>query len=155
MKRDIALQPLSHQHHNTLMGCLLIKKGVEKQADKSVLKDFILNWWQKDLQQHMQSEEKVLLPYLSQHQFDKSYLHIIHRDHETFRVLGDRLKLHNDGYGLYNIYADLVEQHIRFEERVVFQKIEEDFSRQQLSQLEQKMPAESRKCSDYPVKFWE
>ena len=155
MKRDIALQPLSHQHHNTLMGCLLIRKGIENKADKKVLKDFTLNWWQKDLQKHMEAEEKILLPYLSQHQFNKSYIKVIYHDHETLRVLGERLKINDDDYELYIIYTDLVEQHIRFEERIVFQKIQEDFSREQLSQLEQKMPLETRKCSDYPVKFWE
>ena len=155
MKRDISLQPLSHQHHNALMGCLLIRKGVEKKADKKVLKDFTLNWWQQDLQQHMQAEEKVLLPYLSQHQFNKSYLHVIRREHDTIRLLADRLRVQEDGYRLYNIYADLVEQHIRFEERIAFNKIQEDFSKEQLSELENQLVDNSRKCSDYPVKFWE
>ena len=155
MKRDTALQPLSHQHHNSLMGCLLVKKGVEKRADKKVLKDFILNWWQADLQKHMQAEEKVLLPYLNQHKFDKSYLNVISREHDTIRLLADRLRQHEDGYRLYSIYAEMVEQHIRFEERVVFEKIQEKFSSQQLAALEKQMPVESRQCTDYPVKFWE
>jgi hemerythrin-like domain-containing protein len=155
MKRDTALQSLSHQHHNSLMGCLLVRKGVEKKADKKVLKDFIVNWWQKDLQSHMQAEEKVLLPYLDKHRFNKSYLNVISRDHDMIRLLTDRLRVHEDGYRLYSIYADLVEQHIRFEERVVFEKIQEKFSHEDLAILEKQLPVESRKCSDYPVKFWE
>ena len=155
MKRDISLQPLSHQHHNALMGVLLLRKGIEKNADKKILKDFTVNWWQKQLDQHMLTEEKVLLPYLSKHQFNKTYLNVIHRDHETIRLLGDRMKVHEDGYNLYNVYADLVEQHIRFEERVVFQKIQEDFSPQQLSQLQNHLPESGTQFTDYPVKFWE
>ena len=155
MKRDTALQPLSHQHHNSLMGCLLIRKGVEKKADKKVLKDFILNWWQTDLQKHMQAEENILLPYLSQRKFHKSYLDVIARDHDTIRLLADRLRVHENGYRLYSIYADIVEQHIRFEERVVFEKIQEKFTPQELATLEKQLPAENRKCMDYPVKFWE
>ena len=155
MKRDTALQPLSHQHHNSLMGCLLVRKGVEKKADKKVLKDFILNWWESDLQKHMHAEEKVLLPYLNKHRFNQSYLNVIFRDHDTIRVLTDRLRVHEDGYRLYSIYADFVEQHIRFEERVVFEKIQEKFSHEELATLEKQLPSENRKCSDYPVKFWE
>lgn len=154
MKRDLTLQPFSHQHHNALMGCLLIRKGIDKKADKKILKDFMLNWWQEDLQKHMQSEEKVLLPYLSQHGFNKSYLNVILRDHETIRLLSERLNVQEEGYRFYHIYADLVEQHIRFEERVVFRQIQEDFSEQQLAQLHP-LPGNNRKCSDYPVKFWE
>jgi len=70
MKRDAALQPLSHQHHNALMGVLLIRKGIEKKADMRVIKDFMLNWWQQDLDRHMMAEEKNLLPFLAQNQFD-------------------------------------------------------------------------------------
>lgn len=154
MKRIEALQPLSHQHHNALMGSLLIKKGVSKKAEKKVLKDFLLQLWNQDIQRHMQTEEEILLPMIarSERQFDS----IIKRDHETLRLLADRIRIHEDGYTPFEVFADLLEQHIRFEERVVFAKIQENLSDEQLQKLSDSFSAlSSRKCQDYPVKFWE
>ena len=156
MKRDTALQPLSHQHHNELLGCLLIKKGVSKKADKKVLKEFILRFWDEDLKQHINDEENILLPYLSGHPVSQQYKQIIKRDHDMIRLLAERVRFHDDGYTLFNVFAALVEEHIRFEERVVFGKIQEQLSESQRLQLQSALQSLSgRKCTDYPVKFWE
>jgi hypothetical protein len=56
MKRDVHLQPLSRQHHNALMAVLLLKKGVQKQADVTVMKDFILFIWEHELVHHFEAE---------------------------------------------------------------------------------------------------
>lgn len=156
MKRDVALQPLSHQHHNELMGCLLIKKGVKKQADKKVLKDFTLRFWKDDLQQHLHTEESVLFPWLQRHHFEDQLITVLRRDHDTIRTVAERVETQDNGYTVFNAFAELVEQHIRFEERVVFRKIQESLPDQELKQLESALPAAAaKKCTDYPVKFWE
>ena len=154
MKRDSALQPLSHQHHNALTGCLLIKKGVQKKADKKILKDFVQRLYKDDLLQHLDAEEKFVFPMLDR--IDAHYRSIAQADHERIRVLGERVNVHEDGYALYSAIANLVEQHIRFEERVIFNKMQENLSDAELQQLSGSLQGlQVRKCSDYPVKFWE
>ena len=60
MQRNKNLQPLSRQHHNGLLMVLLLSKGVRKQANIQVMADFILDAWQKELQQHFKMEEEFL-----------------------------------------------------------------------------------------------
>lgn len=154
MKRDVTLQPLSHQHHNALMGCLLLKKGVQKKADKKVLKDFALRLFNEDIQHHMNAEEKFIYPHLDK--LGYPYKTIVRREHETIRLLADRLRIHEDGYLVFSTFADFLEQHIRFEERVVFNKLQESLNDQDRSALNTSLNGlPARKCSDYPVRFWE
>ena len=65
IKRSIELQPLSRQHHNGLFFCLLLEKGVKKQADKILMRDFCQYFWEKDLEHHFELEEKDLTPFSS------------------------------------------------------------------------------------------
>jgi hypothetical protein len=154
MKRVLALQPLSHQHHNTLTACLLIKKGIQKKADKKVLRDFTMKLWNDDVRHHMQAEEQFVSPHLKK--VNAQYDSLVKRDHETLRLLAERIKVSENGYTVYNVFASLLEQHVRFEERVVFNKMQEHLSEPELSQLGASLNGLSgKKCTDYPVKFWE
>lgn len=154
MKRDSALHPLSHQHHNALTGCLLIRKGVQKGADKKVLNDFTRQLFNDDILGHLDAEEKFMFPALDK--LGGGYKSILKNDHDRLRVLGERLSMQNNGYALYSAIANLLEQHIRFEERVVFNKLQEKLSESEMQQLGQSLNGiQARKCSDYPVKFWE
>ncbi len=138
------------------MGCLLLRKGVEKQADKKVMRDFTVRFWKDTIEKHLIAEEQVLLPYLVKNQFNKQYLNMIERDHETIRLIAERITSHSNGYTIYGVFAGLLEAHIRFEERVVFEKAQEKFSSEQLHALNLDAAApSSRQCTDYPVKFWE
>lgn len=154
MKRDEALHPLSHQHHNALVGCLLIRKGILKNADRSVLKDFTLSLYNDDIQHHLRSEEKYIYPHLDR--LHLPYKEIITREHETIRVLAERIRVHENGYLDLATFADFLESHIRFEERVVFNRLQESLDEQGRNSLQQDIAGiNARKCSDYPVKFWE
>ena len=59
----------------------------------------------------------------------------------TYRLLGD--------------LADQLEQHVRFEERIVFPSLETNLSEDQLKQLQLQDDQHSAICNTYPVKFWE
>jgi hypothetical protein len=42
--------------------CLLIQKGLKINADAEVMKEFIQDFWYKDLQHHFELEERFLEP---------------------------------------------------------------------------------------------
>lgn len=156
MKRSNGLQPLSRQHHDELLSCLLIKKGVSKKADLKVLTDFTNLFWKDDLTKHIKAEEEILLPFLVKHRFENRFINILKTDHSLINVLIDRLNTFDKRHKLFQIFADLVEQHIRFEERFVFEKIQEQLGEKELDELGLQLNnIQYRKCTDYPVKFWE
>ena len=156
MQRDKNLQPLSVQHHNELLSCLLIKKGVQKEADIKTLMDFTNVFWKDDLKKHMETEEEVLIPFLVKHKFEDRFIKIIKTDHSIIRSILERLNTFDRRHRIFEIFANMVEQHIRFEERFIFGRVQEVLSENELRELGGKLNAiPNRTCTDYPVKFWE
>jgi hemerythrin-like domain-containing protein len=153
MKRHKELQPLSRQHHNALMAVLLLKKGVQKKADVQVMQDFILFVWKDELMPHFEQEEQWLY---SSHQ----QLHSLHQqmllEHEAIRELVEKFKTSITSFETIKTFYELLEQHIRFEERIYFPALEQYLSAEELLSLEIHLadtPGES--CARFPVKFWE
>jgi hemerythrin-like domain-containing protein len=156
MKRDVSLQPLSRHHHDALMACLMIEKGVRKQTDLKVLQDFTRQLWDKDLNDHFKLEETHLVPSLRQKQFPEYILQSLLRDHELLRVLSARILNGGASYKGFLAFSTLLEQHVRFEERLVFEKAQEMLPEQELRQVGSHFPDNKNAfCKNYPVKFWE
>ena len=154
MKRAEALQPLSHQHHNSLMACLLLKKGIARQASQSTLNDFLSKFYREDIEPHFEAEEKHLFPLLDQ--MKPSYGKILRSDHTLLRALAPRFLNHFASFDYLASFVTLLETHIRFEERLVFNFVQEHLSPIAQADLEKKLSAlRAKRCTDYPVKFWE
>ena len=139
MKNESALQVLSHQHTDDRQKCQQIMKEIGRQGNKEAVKKEILAFWNTNLKRHVDAEESVLIPFLAKHQFNIEYLNVLRREHDTIRTLAQRIPLHDDGYYLYKAFLTLVDQHTNFEEKVVFRKMQEAFSEQQLAQLDASM----------------
>ncbi len=156
MKRSINLQPLSKHHHDELLGCLIIKKGVQKNADIIILKDFTNKFWNDHLKNHLDLEENVLIPFLVKHGFENRYIKMLRTDHLIINVVLERLNKFDSRPKVCAIFANLVEQHIRFQERFIFGIMQESISETQLEELRLQLNGiHQSRCIDYPVKFWE
>jgi len=156
MKREEQLQPLSHQHHNGLMAALLLKKGVEKAADPSVMGDFILSVWNNELRNHFIKEEVYLHPHVLQITVLMEKYEQMKAEHHQIRHLVDSIRNQGATASLVTDFYHLLEKHIRFEERELFPFIEEHIQQDQLNELGRNIEQlKSKACSDYPVKFWE
>lgn len=156
MKRHERLQPLSRQHHNGLLAALLLKKGVAKKANQEIMSDFILNFWKKDLKDHFNSEEKYLLPALAGSGFDKNLNERLLEEHATLRGYIHAIEqLPPASIQQIEEFYQLLEQHIRFEERTYFPTAERALSEEQLRDIGEKLNDEGENCMNYPIKFWE
>lgn len=153
-KRSIELQPLSRQHHNGLFFCLLLEKGVKKQADIILMRDFCMFFWENDLQHHFGLEETHLVS-LASHVELKEGINQMMAEHEQIRQLFQRNEKQADETVFVQLYQ-LVEKHIRFEERELFPLIESVISNDELYEIGHAFEGETDKnCSAYPIKFWE
>ncbi len=156
MTKDEILTPLSRLHQDELMSCLIIKKGVQKNADILLLTDFTNSFWKDELQQHIEQEEQVLIPFLVKHRFEDRFIRIMKTDNLIIQSIFERLNTFDRRHKVFEIFANLVEQHIRFKERIVFEKVQELFSEKELEELGSKLnKIRNKKCTEYPVKFWE
>jgi len=141
MKRHENLQPLSRQHHNGLLAVLLLEKGIKRGADTRQLCDFI-NWiCTEDLDLHFSLEEQHLVPLMDEH-----------------RLLQELKMQINAALNPSDAaaFADLLEKHIRFEERVVFPAAEQYLTPDEMNELGSVLSVhDDQNCMRYPIKLWE
>ena len=93
MKRSESLQSYSREHHDALMFCLLLKKGVRKNVELTTLKDFIHQFWHHDLEPHFENEERVLVPLLERFQFPLNIISSIKLGHDIIRTIQHRIDM--------------------------------------------------------------
>lgn len=156
MKRSEHLHVLSHQHHNGLMAVLLLKKGIAKNADIYVMQDFILQLWENELRKHFLAEELELNPDLLELPEIADLYQRMKEEHAQIRALILQLKSAPAATEQIRNFYELLEQHIRFEERELFERIQVHVTPGVLEQVGKRLEAlPTGSCDRYPVKFWE
>jgi len=132
MKRHEALVPLSREHHHLLILAQVLKHDVPAYPNMPTTpaeqRTYALARFDDLLSAHFRWEEEVLLP-LAERYGDKlcRLAHQVRTDHAAIRTAFDNLKTATD--------LDLPQQldalghqlaaHVRFEERIFFQKMQD------------------------------
>ena len=149
MKRHPALYTLSHDHHQGLILAQQIKKGAPQyKGMPSTLdgrKEYTITFYKTDLVKHFQDEEVILFPAVKNKNddLDKKIAEIIseHRKMETLiRDLEKTDQLEN----ALDEFGQLLEKHIRKEERELFVEIEKVLSEEELQVISEEI-SQSRK----------
>lgn len=146
VKRHEALKNLSREHHQGLLLCWHIKEGLKKKVDPLRIRSYADFVWENHLKMHFETEEKFLFPILEEENELIKRAQYEHRKLESlFNSEGQILKI------LEHIKEEL-EAHIRFEERVLFNLIQEKATEDQLRVLEVNSPGSS--CIIWDDEFW-
>lgn len=147
IKRHKALRNLSREHHDGLVFALRLQKGVSKKADLQSMEEYATWFWENHLLLHFQLEEERLFPMLEgeyelvseaidQHQDLKMLFQIQQKTHADFK----------------RIY-ELLQKHIRLEERELFNLIQSTLSEQQLAIYEE-VHKNQQSCAMWQTPFW-
>ncbi len=130
MKRDEALAPLSRQHHQVLYRAMRLKR-----TEDLSLRDDALSFFAEE-DRHFGVEERVLLPaWLAwASEGDHAMARRVAEEHLAIRIALRELSAEAEPAAL-NRFGELLEAHVRFEERELFPRIEEDLSEAQLEEL--------------------
>lgn len=126
IKRDKNIQPLSRDHHHTLLLSWKLRKGFSKGVAPERMKAYT-DWFFKDhVLPHFRIEEEYLFPVLGQdHEMIKRALAEHRRLERLFRDEKDITR------SLHLIEEEL-ELHVRYEERELFNEIQDQASSEQL-----------------------
>lgn len=155
MKRNKNLQPLSRQHHNALMAVLLLRKGVQKNVDANVMKDFILSVWNDELKTHFTDEEEWMIPNAENEELHMMYKQVLN-EHQQLRAFIRQFEMNISTIEIIEQFYKLLDHHIRFEERIFFPAIEKHFTTTQLETIcKHTKDTHTESCASFPVKFWE
>ncbi|MBE2230502.1 MAG: hemerythrin domain-containing protein [Chitinophagaceae bacterium] len=147
-KRHPSLQPLSREHHQALLLCWKLRQGFAKGIDAERIKKYADWFYTTYLLPHFHTEEKYLFPILGpNHPGVAKALKEHQRLNALFTQTGDT------GHILRQIAFEL-EQHVRFEERELFNDIQQAASPGQWQQLEE-MHQEEKFFENIEDRFWE
>jgi hypothetical protein len=119
IKRNEFLTPLSREHHHGLLLCWKIRTGYRKNIETGRIQDYAHWFYTNHLHAHFEVEEKHVFPILGDgDELVKRAL----MEHRKLRRLFEAVKVEPKNLGLIE---EKLEAHIRFEERILFNKIQE------------------------------
>ena len=131
IKRDKNIQPLSRDHHHTLLLCWKIRKGFSKGVDPRRMKTYTDWFFESHVLPHFEIEEKYLYPILGEEDVMVKKALAEHR----------RLKdLFNDEKAVeksLHLIEEELDLHVRFEERELFNKIQAAATEGQLALIKE------------------
>lgn len=132
IKRHISLQPLSREHHHTLVLVWKIRKAIREHVELDRVDQYVSWFYQQYVISHFTMEEKYIFPVLgNQHE-------MIVRALDEHKRLKGYFEAKGKDENAYMELADLLEKHIRFEERLLFNAIQELATEQQLATITEK-----------------
>lgn len=147
MKRNENLVPLSRDHHFGLLCCWKIKQGIKKGASYERIKNYINYFWQENLIKHFEIED-IILSETSNFQIQ------MENEHREIHKLINTINQSED-IALLATFAEALQSHIRFEERVFFPHLEEHISEKEMMKIGEKLNDIHHKEEDhYTDEFW-
>jgi hemerythrin-like domain-containing protein len=132
-RRNQALVPLSHDHHHGLVAAVRMKGGQSPYRDAAGLADAVARLWSTELDAHFAKEETILfaVPY------SPAAAAMVARaleEHAAIRALVARFA-EGAGETILRDFGELLERHIRFEERELFPAIEAELDEETLAAM--------------------
>lgn len=139
MKRNEALQPLSRDHHRALEIALKLRRATD--ADVETIRREFVAFWHDHGALHFRVEEDVLLPAFARHGDAAAP--------EVVRVLTDHVEIRRRAEDLeaatprtrqeLGDLGEILNEHVRHEERVLFPLIERSLPAAELEALAQRI----------------
>lgn len=146
IKRHEALKSFSREHRTGLALCWNLKMGLRKNINPHRMKEYIDFMWKDHLKNHFADEERLLFPVFGH---DHELIIKAIEDHETLR------SIFNDDLYTFKTLADIaqkLEEHIRFEERTLFNILQDQLSEQQIETIMSEERDSS--CGLWDDMFW-
>ena len=140
MKRHPALHTLYHHHHQGLILAQQLKKGAPQyKGMPSTLegkKDYTLSFYENELVQHFKDEEEILFPLVKNKSSDlDNMISEIISEHRKMETMVNELENTTNLEDLLSELGQLLEKHIRKEERELFVEIEKMLSEEELLKI--------------------
>lgn len=143
--------PLSRDHHHGLLCCWKIQQGIQKKIAPARIGAYAQYFWSMHLKRHFEEEEHWLLQEVA----DTNCRQAI-AEHRALSILMDKIASAPAITDL-EAFAELLNRHIRFEERVVFPFLEETLAEETLTRIGELLNASHQHAprDDFADMFWE
>lgn len=152
MRRDENIIPLSRDHHSGLLCCWKIRQGLKTNVDLERIQPYVIYFWKTHLQKHFYEEENILFVLK-----DDAFCEKAIKEHREIEQSINEIAENRVNKSVLEYLADLLEQHIRYEERELFPYLEQKLTVDQLSNIGVELSRlhETANPDDYKDAFWE
>jgi len=132
LKRSAAIVEFSKDHHFALLLVWKIREGLKKSIEPSRISGYAIHFYDTDLVYHFKEEEDLLFNKLSSDNLQRLQAE---SDHKKIKQLIDELRERQEDKSLLEVFADTLEKHIRFEERELFNYLQQHISEKDLAEI--------------------
>ncbi len=152
-KRHQAIVSFSKEHHFGLLLSWKIRNGLKRGVEEKRVSEYVLYIFKEDLAKHFKDEETLLFSKLPA---DDKMIAQAAKGHHALKQLAVAIEASKNDTALLNRFADELEDHIRYEERILFNYLQENIDAEELEKIEQRLPANSREIEEqWKDCFWE
>lgn len=136
MLRDRSLIPLSHDHHHALALCVRVERAVNGAAESAVqsLARLVVSHYDAEMRSHFESEETIVFPALASFEDLRTVIVELLREHRNLEALVELLRSNPELQQLES-FTTMLMQHVRKEERVLFEETQRILSREGLDRI--------------------
>jgi hemerythrin-like domain-containing protein len=151
--RSKALLPLSREHHFDLLLAWKIRQGLSEQVALPRIAAYIRYLDEELIGSHFSDEERLLLDQLPR---EDSLCQRTRDEHTQIReIIMEICEGHSKDKSLFYHFADLMEGHVRYEERELFPYLEERLPEGELAQIEKVISrTHDVFCEQWEDAFW-
>jgi iron-sulfur cluster repair protein YtfE (RIC family) len=153
IKRHQAIVSFSKDHHFGLLLVWKIRQGLEKAVNAERISKYVVYFFKEDLEKHFKNEEQLLFFKLP---VDDVLRKRAEEEHQSIHNLVNAIDENKNDTNLLKQLANELEKHIRFEERVLFNHLQNNITTEDLELIEKRFPNKSKTIDEmWEDIFWE
>jgi len=152
IKRNAAIVELSKDHHFALLLIWKIREGLKNSIEPGRISKYVIHFYENDLVGHFRDEEELLFIKLDA----SNTLRVqAETEHQQLHQLVDALRKEPGDRNLLEKIAATLEKHIRFEERVLFNHLQEIIPVDELNEIASALKSRENKSGElWKDVFW-
>jgi len=152
IKRSKELAQLSREHHDGLLLCWKIKEGMANNIGVERIRAYVLYFFDHHLAPHFNDEEQFIFPLLPADNIQRVDAE---QQHKMLREAIDSIR---DTQQIEHLslryFAEMLNEHIRFEERVLFPLIEQEAAPEALQAAATQLTMNGEYRDEWEDPFW-
>ena len=150
IKRNPALVSFSKDHHFALLLIWKIREGCKKNIDPERIGRYVQHFFDTDLKLHFRLEEELMFQKLPA---DNKMRMQAEAEHKYIYLLIEEMQKKVDTESLMH-FGDTLEKHIRFEERELFNLLQETLTEPELEEIRRAHQMEHEPDDSWADAFW-
>ena len=148
-----AIVSFSKLYHFGLLLAWKIRQGLEKAVNAERISKYVVYFFKADLEKHFKDEEQLLFCKLPE---SDSLRKLAEADHQSIYNLVNDIDKNKNDTKLLSQLANELETHIRFEERELFNHLQNKITPEDLQLIEKRTPNSGKSIDEeWEDVFWE